>query len=504
MSKKNLLVWEGRKYGKNDELPVVIDDIGTEGEGIGHVDGYALFIKNALPGEKVWVRLMKLGRNYGFARLLSILEPAPERQEPFCPVFGKCGGCSLQHLSYKAQLAYKEKKVRDCLMRIGGVDMDKVDFLGILGIDFPISCQETGGNETTSGKAENTGIRKKDEQKYSYFYRNKAQFPIRKDAGGHIVAGFFAGRSHRVIPASHCAIQHPVINQVLLSVVSFMEKYDVEPYEESTHSGLVRHLYVRFGYHTGQIMVCLVINGNSIPHALALIESLREIPGMSSISLNVNCERTNVILGKEMIPLWGPLFIEDRIGNVRFRISPQSFYQVNPAQTEKLYETVLDFADLHGYENVWDLYCGIGTISLFLARRAGYVCGVEIVPHAVENARENARLNGIGNVKFFCGAAEDIVGHMSPPFQKIMPGGKGADLVVVDPPRKGCDPALLDTMAAMNPQRIVYVSCDPATLARDVKRLGEKGYVVRKVQAVDMFGFSGHVETIVGLHRRDT
>ncbi|MCH5252963.1 MAG: 23S rRNA (uracil(1939)-C(5))-methyltransferase RlmD [Lachnospiraceae bacterium] len=448
-------------FQKNEEVILDIDDLGNNGEGIGHLHGYTLFVKGALPGEKIKARIMKQKKGYGYARLSEILIPSPDRVEPLCPSAGPCGGCTLQHLSYEGQLKYKEKKVRDCLTRIGGVDMSSVEWLPILGMT------ETAGDAGQPWR-----------------YRNKAQFPVRADKEGKPVTGFFAGRSHSIIPVSSCAIQHPVINEAAECVLAFMQEFKIAPYDEENHKGLVRHIYVRRGYHTGEVMVCLVINGTSLPHSDKLVERLREIEGMTGISLNVNEKRTNVILGSQMILLWGESYIEDTIGDIRYRISPQSFYQVNPLQTKRLYDTVAAFADLKGNEKVWDLYCGIGTISLFLARHAGHVFGVEIVPEAVENARENAARNGIENVTFVCGAAEDVAAE------------QGVDVIVVDPPRKGCDAALIDTMVKMQPEKIVYVSCDPATLARDVKLLGEQGYEVRKVQACDMFPQGGHVESV--------
>ena len=459
---------------KNDEIVVTIDNLGNQGEGVAHVDGYALFIKKALPGEKVLVRLMKLNKNYGFARLVEILEASPQRVEPACPMAKTCGGCSLQHLSYEGQLAFKEQKVRDCLKRIGGVEPPIWE--PILGM-------------TGEEKGKEIPVR-------PWNYRNKAQFPVREDESGNPAVGFFANRSHRLIPVENCAIQHPVINEVVEEVLGFMRECHIPAYQEEKHSGLVRHIYVRRGYHTGQIMVCLIINGKSLPHSEKLVQRLKKVEGMTSISLNVNTKKTNVILGEKMIWLEGAPYIEDTIGDIRYRISPQSFYQVNPIQTEKLYRTALEFADLHGDENVWDLYCGIGTISLFLAQRAKHVTGVEIVPEAVENARENAKLNGITNAEFYCGAAEEVAGKL------IREEGQGqdtVDVVVVDPPRKGCDSTLLDTIVKMQPKRVVYVSCDPATLARDVKILGEKGYRVEKARACDMFSQGEHVETVVQL-----
>ncbi len=451
------------KLKKNQEITLKIDDLGNNGEGIGHVDGYALFVKNALPGETIRAGIMKCGKSYGYARVMEVLEDSGSgRVEPRCPAAGRCGGCTIQHLTYERQLAYKEKKVRDCLVRIGGVDADEVEWLPIIGMEDP------------------------------WQYRNKAQFPVRmqKDNEGrpYPAAGFYAGRTHSIVPVTDCAIQHPCMKGILETVLTWMRDQNVPAYDESSHSGLVRHIYIRRAYHTSQIMVCLVINSRGISSLLqeTLLQKLTGIPGMTGIFLNSNTDRTNVILGKEMKLLWGQAYIEDRIGDIRYHISPQSFYQVNPEQTEKLYQTALEFAGLSGEETVWDLYCGIGTISLFLAQRARKVYGVEIVPEAVQNARENARLNGIVNAEFFCGAAEEVVPKLA---------GQ-ADVVVVDPPRKGCDGVLLDTIAGMGPERIVYVSCDPGTLARDVKKLGEMGYGVKKVRAVDMFGQGGNVETV--------
>lgn len=461
-----------RKFKKNEELVLKIDDLGKDGEGIGHVEGYTLFVKGALPGETVRVSIMKAKKTMGFARLLEIMSPSPCRCEPPCPTAARCGGCTLQHLSYEGQLAMKEKKVKDCLTRIGSVDLKQVEWLPIIGM--------------AEGHLN---------------YRNKAQFPVRPDDKGEPVAGFFAGRSHRLVPAKECRIQHPAINKAANIVMDFLREYHIKPYDEENHTGLVRHIYARRGYHTKQVMVCLVVNGNSLPHADELSKRLQSLDGFTSLLLNINQEKTNVILGREMKLLWGKDYIEDTIGRLRYRISAPSFYQVNPVQTVRLYETALSFAGLNGSETVWDLYCGIGTISLFLASQlsekhnAGRVIGIEIVPEAVENARENAKLNGLSNVEFYCGAAEDVVTSLVS--EKKIP----ADVVVVDPPRKGCDAKLLDTMVKMQPDRIVYVSCEPATLARDVKALGEQGYEVRKVQPCDMFPGSGNVETVISLAR---
>ena len=473
-------------FKKNQEIILKIDDLGNNGEGIGHVDGYALFVKEALPGETIRAGIMKCKKNYGFARLLEVLEPSPHRVEPRCPSARPCGGCTLQHLSYNAQLLYKENKVKSCLARIGGVDLTTVEWLPILGMQ-----EET-----------------------PWHYRNKAQCPgreqLEENGNPHAVTGLYAGHSHLVIPMTDCAIQAPIMREILEIVLAWMEDNNIPAYNEEHQTGLVRHIYIRTGYHTGQIMVCLVLNATNKKkmgieeHKFTLlVDNLTKIDGMTSLCLNFNPENTNVILGKKTLTLWGEDAIEDTIGGIRYRISPQSFYQVNPVQTEKLYRTALEFAEIKPGETVWDLYCGIGTISLFIAKELGgdgEVIGVEIVPEAIENAKENARRNGITNARFYAGAAEEVV-----PKLIAADGAESAkaDVVVVDPPRKGCDQTLLDTIIRMSPNRIVYVSCDPATLARDVKVLAAKGYEVKKVRTCDMFPMGGHVETVVGLQRKD-
>jgi 23S rRNA (uracil1939-C5)-methyltransferase len=406
---------------------------------------------------------MKVKKSYGYARLLKLLEPSPARTEPLCPVARQCGGCQLQHMKYEEQLRYKENKIKECLKRIGGIDPSGVKFEPIIGMEKP------------------------------FYYRNKAQFPVGKNRAGELVTGFFAGRTHTIIDTSHCYIQAE-INEKLLSVVrDFLIKEGIEPYDEETHSGLIRHILTRVGFATKEIMVCLIINGDTLPKADRLVEELKKIDGMTSICININREKTNVILGKECKVLWGQGYITDRIGDVKYQISPLSFYQVNPRQTKRLYDTALEYANLTGEEIVWDLYCGIGTISLFLAQHAKQVYGVEIVEQAVLDARENKKINGIQNAEFFTGAAEEVM----PQKYKESNGSMKAQVIVVDPPRKGCDERLLETIAAMTPERIVYVSCDPATLARDVKYLGEKGYRLERVRGCDMFGQSVHVETVV-------
>jgi 23S rRNA (uracil1939-C5)-methyltransferase len=328
-------------------------------------------------------------------------------------------------------------------------------------------------------------------------YRNKAQFPWGLDKDGKPVAGFYAGRTHAIIGCEDCLLGVEENREVLGRIKTHMERYHLAPYDESTHKGLIRHTLIRKGFQTGELMVCQVINGNQLPHSEELVKSLLEIPGMTSISLNVNKEQTNVILGNKVENLFGPGYITDYIGSVQYRISPLSFYQVNPVQTKKLYETALEYAGLTGGETVWDLYCGIGTISLFLAQKAKKVYGVEIVPQAIDDARENARLNGIENAEFFVGKAEEVLPEQ---FEKNQ---VYADVIVVDPPRKGCDEKCLETIVKMGPKRVVYVSCDSATLARDLKYLAERGYELDRVRGCDMFPWTTHVETVVGLRRKD-
>lgn len=454
------------EYRKNDMVTLDIVDCGTNGEGIGKADGFTVFVKDAVIGDQVTAKIMKAKKNYGYGRLMEILKPSPDRVEPICPSARQCGGCQLQALSYEKQLAFKAEKVRGHLERIGG--FSDLPMEPIIGMDDP------------------------------FHYRNKAQFPVGKNKEGHIITGFYAGRTHSIIENRDCALGVPENQEILNRVVSYMEKYHIEPYDETTGKGLIRHIFTRCGYYTGQLMVCMIINGTSIPHQQELVDSLREIPGMTSITLNVNKKRNNVILGDQMKLLWGQEYITDKIGDISYQISPLSFYQVNPQQTWKLYSKALEYADLHGEETVWDLYCGIGTISLFLAKKAKYVRGVEIVPAAIEDARRNARLNHIENAEFYVGKAEEILPDYYEKYAQDHPGETArADVIVVDPPRKGCDETLLDTIVEMQPKKVVYVSCDSATLARDLKYLCERGYQVESVCPVDMFPMTVHVETVV-------
>ncbi|MBP3608821.1 MAG: 23S rRNA (uracil(1939)-C(5))-methyltransferase RlmD [Lachnospiraceae bacterium] len=462
---------------KNQTVTITIEDIGNDGEGIGRYEGYTLFVKGAVVGDVAKVKVLKAKKTYGYAKLEELLTASPDRVTPRCPVAGRCGGCQLQHIAYERQLAYKADKVKNCLARIGGIPMEKLEQLmePIIGMEEP------------------------------YYYRNKAQYPVGTDKEGRPVMGFYASHSHNIIECMDCAIQEPV-NAVILPVIKeFMQEKKISAYEEESGKGLLRHVLTRVGFTTKEVMLCLIINGKKVPFVdelvekvSAVVENFKDFNGtggylLKSFCLNVNTAKTNVILGQEIIPVYGETYITDYIGDIKYQISPLSFYQVNPKQTVKLYEKALEYAGLSGDETVWDLYCGIGTISLFLAQKAKQVYGVEIIPQAIEDAKNNARINGLTNAEFFVGAAEDVM----PAKYRESGGTMKADVICVDPPRKGCEESLLDTVAAMEPERIVYVSCDPATLARDVKYLGEKGYEVKKVCPVEQFGHSFHVETVV-------
>lgn len=468
-------------YSKNDCVELTIEDIGVSGEGIGKVDGYTLFVKDTVIGDVVRVKIMKAKKNYGYARLMDIIKPSKDRVEPACPIARQCGGCQIQAMNYNAQLKYKQKLVKDNLLRISGLT-EGVDYemCEILGMDTP------------------------------FRYRNKAQYPVGEDKDGNIVMGFYAGHTHSIIacPDDDCMLGHRDNAFILNAVKEWMKEYRVRAYNENIHKGTVRHVLVRTGYHTDEVMVCLVTKKMLRKEAAdGLVKAIQKLKlNVASLVVNINKEDTNVILGKECITLYGRPYIEDYIGDIKFQISPLSFYQVNPKQTEVLYNKALEFAGLKGNESVWDMYCGIGTISLFLAKKAGKVYGVEIVPQAIEDAKNNAKINNIDNAEFFVGKAEEVV----PEFYKKQTGVQSdndstdskeydmtrPDVVVVDPPRKGCDKKLLDTIVSMSPDRIVYVSCDSATLARDLKLLVEYGYKVEKVQPVDQFGNTVHVETV--------
>ncbi|MCH5343271.1 MAG: 23S rRNA (uracil(1939)-C(5))-methyltransferase RlmD [Acetatifactor sp.] len=487
-------------YRKNDHVTVTIEDIGSDGEGIGRVEGFTLFVKDAVIGDTVEAKIVKSKKSYAYARLEKVIQPSPFRVEPKCPYHRQCGGCQLQALSYEKQLEFKERKIRGNLIRIGGFDAEYVDAYmePILGMEEP------------------------------FHYRNKAQYPVGCDRDGNIITGFYAGRTHNIIANTNCYLGVPENETILNTILEYMRTNHVSAYDETTGEGLVRHILIRTGFTSGEIMVCLVINKKMkefLPNQGELLRKLEQIEGMTSVSVSINTEKTNVIMGKEVFTIWGSPTISDTIHvrdmrkegcpltgqELTFKISPLSFYQVNPLQTEKLYSTALEYAGLTGKETVWDLYCGIGTISLFLATAAKKVYGVEIVPQAIEDARENARRNHIENAEFFVGKAEEVL----PEFYERMSlgevSGEGGqqdsagndssmlhpDVIVVDPPRKGCDSACLATILKMRPERIVYVSCDSATLARDLRVLCDGGYEIKRIRGVDMFAHSGHVECVI-------
>lgn len=474
----------GLEYKKDDIVTLGIDDMGVDGEGIGKIDGFPFFVKDAVIGDQVEAKVMKVKKGYAYARLMKIVKPSLNRTEPRCPYHRKCGGCQIQALDYAAQLMFKENKVRNNLNRIGGFSQELLDQV----IEPVVGMKEP------------------------FYYRNKAQFPVGADRNGEPVAGFYAGRTHSIIPNTDCVLgvkENKIILEILLD---YMKQYKVAPYNEMTRKGLVRHILIRKGFTSGEIMVCIVINGEELPQKDKLVERLGKVTGMTSISINVNQENTNVIMGQKCRIIWGQGTISDVIhmrsiesinagedmvspgsSGITFAISPLSFYQVNPIQTEKLYSLALDYAGLTGTETVWDLYCGIGTISLFMAKRAKHVYGIEIVAQAITDARENAKQNHIENVSFYVGKAEEVLPKL------YEEKGICADVICVDPPRKGCDEACLETIVKMAPKRIVYVSCDSATLARDLKYLCANGYRLQRVRPVDLFGQTVHVETVCQL-----
>ena len=460
---------------KNDIVTVEITDIGVSGEGIGHVDGYTLFIKDAVIGDVVEAKVMKAKKNYGYARLMKVITPSEYRVEPKCAFARRCGGCQIQEMSYDRQLVFKDQKIRGNLERIGGFTKDQIDTVmqPVVGMEHPFG------------------------------YRNKAQFPFGTDKEGNPITGFYAGRTHDIIANTDCALGVEQNKEILEIILQYMRGNKIKSYDEKTGKGLIRHALIRYGFKTKEIMVCLVINGKKLPKAERLIEKLIQIEGMTSITISPNTRRDNVIMGDSYEILWGQGYITDYIGNVKYQISPLSFYQVNPVQTEKLYGLALEYADLKGDETVWDLYCGIGTISLFLAQKAKQVYGVEIVPQAIDDAKENAKINAIDNAEFFVGKAEEVLPEYYAEYEREHNGETAhADVIVVDPPRKGCDETLLETIVKMQPEKVVYVSCDSATLARDLKYLCANGYEIKMCRGVDQFPQSVHVETVVLLSQQ--
>ncbi len=494
---------EAMDFQKNDTVTVTIEDMDSDGQGIGKADGFTLFVKDAVVGDVVEARILKNKKTYAYAKTEKVLAPSPFRVEPKCPYHRQCGGCQIQALSYEKQLEFKQEKIRNNLIRIGGFSPEDVDACmePILGMEHP------------------------------FRYRNKAQHPVGRDREGRAIAGFYAGRTHTIVANTDCLLGAEENRQILEILLDHMDRYGISAYDERTGSGLVRHILIRKGFASGEIMVCLVLNKKVTKASCSrlrtdgffqrqeeFLQRLSEIEGMTSVSVSINTEQTNVILGREIYTIWGQPTISDTIHvrdmslpgcpftgqKLEFSISPLSFYQVNPLQTEKLYSLALAYAGLTGRETVWDLYCGIGTISLFLAQKAKWVCGVEVIPQAIEDAKENAARNGITNASFFVGKAEEVLPGFYAGSAEVAAGEqmRHPDVIVVDPPRKGCDSACLATMLQMRPEKIVYISCDSATLARDLKVLcGGGEYKVEKVRGVDMFAQGVHVETCVLLSK---
>ncbi|WP_224752657.1 23S rRNA (uracil(1939)-C(5))-methyltransferase RlmD [Metabacillus arenae] len=444
---------------KNEYYHVAFEDLTHDGAGVAKVEGFPIFVPNALPGEKGKIKITKTKKGFAFGRLIELTEESEHRTNAPCPIYKQCGGCQLQHFSYEGQLAFKRKQVKEVLSRIGKLNMDEVTVHPTLGMKDP------------------------------WNYRNKAQVPVGEREGG-LVAGFYQQRSHEIIDMEKCLIQQAANDEIVQAVKNICSSHGIRAYNEQKHKGWLRHIMVRYGVVSKEIMIVFVTKTNDFPHKKAIIDEIISIyPNVKSIVQNINPKRTNVIFGDETNVLWGEEYIYDYIGDIKFAISARSFYQVNPEQTKALYDKALEYAQLTGKENVIDAYCGIGTITLFLAQKAKKVYGVEIVPEAIEDAKRNALLNGIENAEFAVGEAEVVI----PEWRKQ---GIKPDVIVVDPPRKGCDEALLETILEMKPQRVVYVSCNPATLARDLEVLERGGFKTMEVQPVDMFPHTAHVECV--------
>ncbi len=440
---------------KNKNYEIEIGGLGTGGEGVGKFEDFTIFVEGALPTEKIIAQIIEVKKNYAVGKLVKILRESSERVKPFCPIYEECGGCQLQHLSYAAQLVLKRQQVVDAVERIGKIH--GVEIFDTLGMKNPLR------------------------------YRNKMQFPV----GKNLAVGCYARNSHKIIDTDSCMIQKAAADKVLVAVKKILKRFNISPYDEDTHKGILRHVMSRVGFND-EIMVVLVTATKNLPNEKAIAKAIRaELPEVSTIQQNIQTFHNNVILGRETKILYGKPTIKDKIGNLEFNISARSFFQVNTAQAEILYKTAKNFAELTGKEIVIDAYCGTGTIGLFMAKNAYKVLGIEIVNSAIDDAKKNARENKIRNAEFIVG---DVV--------KVLPRLENyADVVVVDPPRAGCDKKVLETFAAMNPARIVYVSCNPATLARDLAILSELGYKTKKIQPVDMFPFSSHVEAVAQIEK---
>ena len=466
-------------YQKNQLLEVEITDITNDGEGVGKLDGYTFFIKDALIGDRVQFIVTKVKKTYGYGKVKTVISPSEYRIKAKCPDARRCGGCQIQELSYERQLKFKRDKVINNLIRLGGFEREFLE-----SIEEPIMGM-------------------KDD---CFRYRNKAQFPVGYDKEGNLIAGFYAGRTHNIMPIDDCMIGAYENKSILQAILEWMKRYGISAYDEVMHKGVVRHVLIRKGFASGELMVCLVVNADTLPKGKELIDRLLSVAKIQSISYSINKEKTNVIMGNGYKTLYGADTITDSIGNLEFKISPLSFYQVNPVQTRMLYEKALEYADLGGSETVWDLYCGIGTISLFLAKKAGHVYGVEIVPQAIEDAKENAKINKLNNTDFYVGKAEEVIDRLWEKNKDSKEGTEGyrmthPDVIVVDPPRKGCDELCLSTILKMSPDRIVYVSCDSATLARDLRLLCDNGYVLKSFTPCDMFPHTVHCEVAVSMSR---
>ena len=453
---------------KNKEYTLDIISQGYEGEGIAKInDTFPIFIEGALKGEKVNARIVKSKKSFAYAKLIEVLEPSKERCEAKCNINKRCGGCKLQHSTYKEQLNFKFERVKDCISKIGKLDESIVK--------FPLGMEEP------------------------WRYRNKVQLPI-GIVNGELKIGFFAPRSHEIIDMETCLIQDEVADKVVELTRQWIKKNNIKPYNidgKYDETGILRHIMIRRGFTTNEVMVVLVTNGSKLPNKDEFVQLIVDnIPGIKSIVQNVNSKPTNVILGQECVTLWGEPTISDYIGDFKFNISPLSFFQVNPIQTEVLYGKALELADLSGEETVFDAYCGTGTITLFLSQKAKKVYGVEIIEPAIINARENAKLNGVNNAEFFVGKSEEVI-------PELIKDGVKADVIVVDPPRKGCDVKLLQAIGETKPERVVYVSCDPSTLGRDLKVLEDVGYKTIEVQPVDMFPQTSHVENVALLIKKE-
>lgn len=449
---------------KNDVLDVTFEDLTHDGAGVAKVGGYPIFVSNGLPGEQAKIKIVKVKKGYGYGRILEFYTKSPDRIEPACPIYKQCGGCQLQHLTYEAQLKFKQKQVKEVLTRIG--KLENITVHPVLGMNNP------------------------------WKYRNKSQVPVGEMEGG-LVAGFYQQRSHTIINMEECLIQAEENDRVVQGVKQIAGKYGIKAYNEETHTGMLRHIVTRYGRQTKDVMVVLITRTEELPQQERIIaEIYNTFPQVKSIIQNINSKRTNVIFGEKTKVLWGDEYLYDSIGGIQFAISARSFYQVNPEQTKVLYDKALEYTNLTGEETVIDAYCGIGTISLFLAQKAKKVYGVEIIPEAIDDAKRNVKLNKMNNVQFRVGKAEEII----PAWFK---DGIKADVIVVDPPRKGCDIELLHTIIEMKPKRVVYVSCNPGTLARDLRILENGGFKTVEVQPVDMFPHSNHVECVALMSRVD-